>query len=675
MAITVQHKRGTAAQVAVYNGPVAEIVMDTTNKTLVLMDGVQVGGFPLAKVSEVASAAATAASELANAATANNQLLTSTVATARGLITTEITDAIAAIPEKGIVAVSTIVTSATLTASDLSYHKVAMTAGSLSVKLPAANTMTLGAPKAYFKNTGSFPFGIRNNEGKLLATLGLDGAVFVSVDDNSDVAGSWSIVGKGTEAALSGPVYTFPTTLEIANLVSVNLDSDKTLIFPAATNGLGFSVLLLDGSNRTATTPTSITTVASRVAVSAYKISATQALIFFGANGSTIYNAAVVTVSGTAGALVLTIGTVFTVTGTYSYTDSNQNSPPKVAQLSSNVFLLSHMQTSVPSLFTMVLTVTGSTIATGTQVSTDLNSGNFGQAGFFSAYPLTATAAIVFYWGDSTRYSLCARIVTVSGSSNTVGPSANNFANRESENYAPMVVAISSTRFAIGTRLLNYGIYMSTVTISGSNVTFNPGLLLDGTKNTVPYSNSRRFPSLYMLDSTKFLVTYSVEPSYISKIYVLSLVGNSFTAGSPCTGSYSTGSSDGNGQPVGYLNNTFLTSTYRTTPVASRITVPHKVVGTEIVVGRSVATGNISAQITLPNKYLTYLSDNRLALFTPKDGQLQLVETLTLPMSSQAYDFIYVGESKAMLLMSSLGSPSTELVTIFGQIIDIEVAA
>jgi hypothetical protein len=53
MGITVQHKRGTEAQVAAYTGVNGEIVFDTTNNKLVAMNGALAGGFPLAKASEV----------------------------------------------------------------------------------------------------------------------------------------------------------------------------------------------------------------------------------------------------------------------------------------------------------------------------------------------------------------------------------------------------------------------------------------------------------------------------------------------------------------------------------------------------------------------------------------------------------------------------------------------
>jgi hypothetical protein len=57
MSEQLQHRRGTAAQVAAFTGAQGEIVADTTNNRLVLQDGATAGGFAAAKLSEVPLAA------------------------------------------------------------------------------------------------------------------------------------------------------------------------------------------------------------------------------------------------------------------------------------------------------------------------------------------------------------------------------------------------------------------------------------------------------------------------------------------------------------------------------------------------------------------------------------------------------------------------------------------
>jgi hypothetical protein len=62
MAQTLQHRRGTTAQIAPQTGTIGEILIDTTKNTVVVMDGSTIGGTPLAKESDIP----TAVSQLTN---------------------------------------------------------------------------------------------------------------------------------------------------------------------------------------------------------------------------------------------------------------------------------------------------------------------------------------------------------------------------------------------------------------------------------------------------------------------------------------------------------------------------------------------------------------------------------------------------------------------------------
>jgi hypothetical protein len=57
MAYAIQRRRGTTAQHETFTGLNGEITVDTTKKTVVVHDGSTLGGFPLAKESQVASVA------------------------------------------------------------------------------------------------------------------------------------------------------------------------------------------------------------------------------------------------------------------------------------------------------------------------------------------------------------------------------------------------------------------------------------------------------------------------------------------------------------------------------------------------------------------------------------------------------------------------------------------
>jgi hypothetical protein len=66
----IQWRRGTTAQTATFTGSLAEVTVDTDKDTLVVHDGATVGGYPLAKSSELQDAynKANAAFDYANTA-------------------------------------------------------------------------------------------------------------------------------------------------------------------------------------------------------------------------------------------------------------------------------------------------------------------------------------------------------------------------------------------------------------------------------------------------------------------------------------------------------------------------------------------------------------------------------------------------------------------------------
>ena len=70
MPTVIQWRRGTTAQTATFTGSLAEVTVDTDKDTLVVHDGATVGGYPLAKSSELQDAynKANAAFDYANTA-------------------------------------------------------------------------------------------------------------------------------------------------------------------------------------------------------------------------------------------------------------------------------------------------------------------------------------------------------------------------------------------------------------------------------------------------------------------------------------------------------------------------------------------------------------------------------------------------------------------------------
>ena len=69
MSVQVKYRRDTAANVAAYTGASGELIIDTTNNRVTVHDGSTAGGWPAAKLSEVATPGAPVAAS-AHGATA-----------------------------------------------------------------------------------------------------------------------------------------------------------------------------------------------------------------------------------------------------------------------------------------------------------------------------------------------------------------------------------------------------------------------------------------------------------------------------------------------------------------------------------------------------------------------------------------------------------------------------
>ncbi|MGD0762099.1 MAG: hypothetical protein ABR929_02720 [Roseiarcus sp.] len=87
MTEQLQLRRGTAAQMAAFTGAVGEVVVDTTNNRLVVQDGATAGGFPAAKLSDIAASTRTAVSDAAYTALTTDRNIAFTAITAARIVT------------------------------------------------------------------------------------------------------------------------------------------------------------------------------------------------------------------------------------------------------------------------------------------------------------------------------------------------------------------------------------------------------------------------------------------------------------------------------------------------------------------------------------------------------------------------------------------------------------
>ncbi|MDE2439566.1 MAG: hypothetical protein KGP14_00975, partial [Betaproteobacteria bacterium] len=233
---------------------------------------------------------------------------------------------------------STITTNTTLTGTYL-YVPVQMASMGQSVTLPSANTLSAGGPQYVIDNTkGGYPCGIRDNTGTLIMAVAAGGEAFVSLKDNSTAAGAWSVTGSNLEPGLITIDNTFSSTYASTVLAPfVALDSNTSIHFAALATG--FAAFVVDNAGKVLTTPVTVTTVASPP-YAAFKISQTQAIVFYEAGG-TAYGV-VLTVSGASPSLSLAVGTATNAGAELPFSQEGTSSgAPKIVQLSSSLYLSS----------------------------------------------------------------------------------------------------------------------------------------------------------------------------------------------------------------------------------------------------------------------------------------------------------------------------------------------
>ena len=107
-------------------------------------------------------------------------------------------------------------TSLTLTSASNRVQVVTFTAGSLSVILPDATTLSAGGPTFYITNNGSNTFTIKLNGGIVLATLLSGQSAMLEVYDISTAAGKWLVSNTDIASILTTGHFT-PVTIDSTN--------------------------------------------------------------------------------------------------------------------------------------------------------------------------------------------------------------------------------------------------------------------------------------------------------------------------------------------------------------------------------------------------------------------------------------------------------------------------
>jgi hypothetical protein len=556
----------------------------------------------------IASANLTTALTLNGAAGTNGQVLTSA---GSGLPTW-------ATPASINSAGSTITTSTTLTAASAGYQPIAMTAMGKSVTLPDATTVTVGSPKFYLNNaSGSYPVGIRNTSGTLLMAIAAGGTAFVSCQDISTAAGVWNITGDNLEIGLITIDNTFSSTYKDTRLLPfVAFDSNKSLHF--LTLSSGFAAVAVDNTTGAVGTPVTVSSTSNRVPLTAFLITSTTAMVFYGDGANfDILIGVVITLSG---ATTLTVGTPSsTLTATGAGVE-NFSAAPKIAQLAATLYLVSYATaTGAGTTSVAAFQVSGgTTVNRGTAVNIIAANNIIDST---TTYGLTATTALVIYTsGAAAPYTISAVVISVTNANPpvcTVGtPTAGGTRNYlGSVQNAVASCLLSSTKVLVTPDTGDTIVGTQAFTISGTTVTVGAILTVEATtslSNQLGYTAqnvrtvTRYNPVLFPLTATTALLTYFGTDS-ISRVVILTESAGTVTNGTILYNSVSSAANGTGGAgyplPMGTTQFTSVVEGISSASSSSRelVFVPQKISGTTITCGalqKGQSIQNMQAQLS-----------------------------------------------------------------------------
>lgn len=547
---------------------------------------------------------------------------------------------------------ATLTTSTTLSGTYL-YVPVQMASLGQSVTLPAANTLSTGGPQYIIDNTkGGYPVGIRDNTGTLLMAVAPGGEALVALKDNSTQAGVWSITGSNLEPGLITIDNTFSSTYTSTVLAPfVALDNNTSIHFAALSSG--FAAFVVDNTGKVLTTPVTVSSTASSAPLTAFKVSATSAIVFFGSS-TTDNQIVVLTVSGTSPSLSLAVGTPATFAASMNagcWDGENFIGAPKIVQLSSTLYLAGLTIGGATSA--VAVSVSGSTVTVGSSVNI-ITSNTVG--GSTTTYALTSTTALVLYKsGAAAPYANNAVVISVSGTTCSVGtPVALASSSATSINdscllSSTLALLSSDGNSATTKQVQAIGISGTTVTAGTPLVIENgPTNLNDLYDNYLNLANvngttaGRNAPKLYPISATSALLRYGPAGA-IPRSVVLSVSGTTVSAGKI---TYLLPGAGGSGQFGGFaLNATDFVALAAYSNSAQQLTpLPIKINGT------SLTLGSVRGDIAMP-----YVSPYNAQVFRTGNGYYVYVENQASQVAPKM--FVFSSNGDVFSMKGSISAP------------------
>lgn len=521
---------------------------------------------------------------------------------------------------------STVTTNTTLTSASDGYQFVQMATMGKALTLPNATTMIVGGPKFIIDNTqGSYPCGIRDSAGTLLMAVAAGGEAYVSLKSAATSAGVWSITGTNLEPGLITIDNTFSSTYNATVLAPfVALDDNKSIHFLKNTSNDLYAVAV-DKTTGAVGTPVLIKVATTNVR-SAFKVSSTTAIAFYD-DGSANSRAVVISLSG---ATTLAVGTEATV-ATYGYWSAeNFSGAPKIAQLTSTLYLASYCYTSGTNTTVIAVSVSGTTVTLGSPVNI-ITANSVSNS--TTTYALTATTGLVLYKsGAGAPYTNNAVVISVSGTTCTVGTPAALTNCAASAVQSPSSALLSATKCLVADDNNTTQVTVIPVTISGTAVTAGTALNVETGLSTqlVGYTDdsaTRYNPHLFPISASNALLWY-FNSSGISRAVVLSESGGTVTAGSIVYRGISNAAAGSAGYgiilPQGTDHFVSITQAYDNTAGAALSFNTAKIASTTITQGGSIPASELGNTNNLLGVGVAKLANSKYAVWGGNSNKASL---------------------------------------------------
>lgn len=516
-----------------------------------------------------------------------------------------------------------------LAPSSLGYQNIVITVAGQSVFLPPAYATVPGPSSYTIKNSGGYPFGVRDSSGVLITAISPSGAATFFLDNVTN----WSYTGTGIQPGLvtvdvaAGNPFT--NTIPVPY---VTFDSNTSVHFLNLTTG-GFSAFVADNISKTFSTAVSVSATLGPP-VAAFKISSTTLIVFYQQDANN-HLAVVLTLTGIPGSYSISVGTPATLTvvgGMNSWGGETSLSQPHIAQLTPTLYVASFVpganNTSVAAI-----SVSGTTVTIGA-IANIITANSVSDT--TTCYPISATTALVIYNVSTGTPNIFAVVISVSGTTCTVGTPASIPGTNDATNTTASC-QLTPTKFLTLVNNSTTSAIINAITVTGTTVSVGASFTLEtgisGFNNAVTtygpgynQGGATRFnPKLFPISTTTAFIWY-MDNGNNSRCAILTENSGTVTGGTILYRSISAvGFADNQGGlmlPPGTSEFIAIKQDgFAAANVYTHRLICHKISGSTITVGQTTPLPTLNTRPTSQNNVAIRMNSGDYILgLSPSDG-------------------------------------------------------